>query len=71
MLAVYKVNGETKYWQTKSSALRVARDLNFENETNFWVVGWEHDKGWFLDDLWSDEGFENFDIEKYIANRDA
>jgi len=71
MLTAYKVNDAVKYWQTKSSALRVAKDLNFENDINFWVVGWEHDKGWFLEDFWSDEPFANFYVAQYVANRDA
>jgi hypothetical protein len=62
MFTAYQVNGETKYWQTKSSAMRKARDLNFENETELWTWGWEHDKGWFLEDLWSDyQGEINLD----------
>ena len=54
MLNPYKVNGEIKYWQSKAGANKACRNLNFENEKELWVLAWEIDKGWFLEDLWSD-----------------
>jgi hypothetical protein len=51
MFTTYKINNKTKYWQTSSSARRVAKQLNAENETQTWVCAWENNKGWFLEDL--------------------
>ena len=51
MFTPYKINNEIKYWQTSSSALRVAKQLNAENENQFWVRNWEYNKGWFIENL--------------------
>ena len=66
MFNTYKINDEVKYWQTKSSAMRKAKELNFENDTELWVWGWEYDKGYFLEDLWSDYTGE-IDLDEMIA----
>jgi hypothetical protein len=46
-----QVKGQTKYWTNKASADRARRTLAMNGFTTPWVVAWELDKGWFLENL--------------------
>jgi hypothetical protein len=50
MTETYKVNGETKYWATRASAVRVSSKLYAEDQNTVWVEACD-DNGWFLENL--------------------
>jgi len=56
----YQIDGMTKYWQTKASADRIARQLFQAGDATFWASTCD-ENGWFLEDL---ESIDNYGWSK-------